>query len=305
MFARVLGSAAGGGFPQWNCGCRLCVGVRSGTISAKPRLQESLALSADGDRWVLLNASPDIRAQIESFPALHPRAKRHTPIAAIVLTNGDLDHVLGLLSLREGQRLAVYATDPVRRGFLEGNTLARTLARFPDQVVWRRLTVGDDIPLADPDGVPVGLALRAAPAPGRPPPHLEGEAQEDPLDTVGLSVRDGRGRRLCYIPGTRAITPALRALADGADILFLDGTFWSDDELIAGGLGSATARSMGHLPVGGPDGSLALLAGLAVGRRVLIHLNNTNPLLDEDSPERAAAVSAGWDVAEDGMEIVL
>lgn len=305
MFVRVLGSAAGGGFPQWNCGCRLCAGVRSGTIAAKPRLQESLAVSADGNRWVLLNASPDIRAQIEAFPPLHPKARRQTPIAAIVLTNGDLDHVLGLLSLREGQRLAVYATEPVRRGFLEGNSLARTLARFPHQIAWRRIGVGEEIPLADPEGVPIGLVLRAVPAPGRPPPHLQGEVSEDPLDTVGLSMSDQRGRRLCYIPGTNAITPALRALAEGADALFLDGTFWSDDELIAGGLGSATARSMGHLPVGGPDGSLAALAGLAVGRRVLIHLNNTNPLLDEESPERRAAEAAGWEVAEDGMEMAL
>lgn len=305
MFVRVLGSAAGGGFPQWNCGCRLCAGVRLGTIAAKPRLQESLALSADGRRWALLNASPDIRAQIEAFPPLYPKARRQTPIAAIVLTNGDLDHVLGLLSLREGQRLAVYATEPVRRGFVEGNSLARTLARVPHQIVWRPIAVGEDIPLADPEGVPLGLVMRAVPAPGRPPPHLQGEVAADPLDTVGLSVRDGQGRRLCYVPGTSAITPALRALAEGADILFLDGTFWSDDELIAGGLGSATARSMGHLPVGGPDGSLAALAGLAVGRRVFIHLNNTNPLLDEESPERRAVESAGWEVAEDGMEMTL
>jgi pyrroloquinoline quinone biosynthesis protein B len=306
MRLRVLGSAAGGGFPQWNCGCRLCRGVRDGTVRARPRTQESLAVSADGERWVLLNASPEIRGQIEGFGALHPKAERHTPIGAIVLTNGDLDHVLGLFSLREGQRLAVYATEAVRRGFVEGNSLARTLARFPGQVSWRDIAEGAACALADPDGAPLGLTLHAAPAPGRPPPHLKGHVPEDPLESIGLRLVEAEtGRSLAYVPGTAAITPALRALMEGADAVFLDGTCWSDDELIAQGLGSATATSMGHLPVGGPSGSLAALAGLAAGRRVLTHLNNTNPLLDEASQERRAAEAAGWEIAEDGLEIVL
>lgn len=305
MRVRVLGSAAGGGFPQWNCACRLCEGVRRGTLRAKPRTQESTAVSADGERWILLNASPEIRAQIEATPCLHPRAKRHSPIAAVVLTNGDLDHVLGLLSLREGQPLAVYATEPVRRGFVEGNTFARTLARFENQVVWRTIANGEEIPLADRDGRPLGLTLRACPAPGRPPPHLKGLGAEDPLETIAVALSCKGRRRLCYVPGAAAITPDLRVFLDDADAIFFDGTFWSDDELIAGGLGTATARSMGHLPVGGPDGSLAALTGLAVGRRLLIHLNNTNPLLDEDSAERHEAETAGWQIAEDGMEITL
>ena len=305
MRVRVPGSAAGGGFPQWNCGCRLCHGVRTGNVRARPRSQECTAVSADGDRWVLLNASPEIRAQIEAFPALHPRGSRHTPIAAIVLTSGDLDHVLGLLSLREGQRLAVYATEAVRRGFVEGNRLARTLERFPGQVLWRAIDDGPATELADPDGLPLGLTLTAAPAPGRPPPHLKGNVPDDPLENIGLALADAQGRRLAYVPGTAEITPKLEALMAGAEAVFLDGTCWSDDELIAQGLSQATARSMGHLPVGGPDGSLATLAGLAARRRILIHLNNTNPLLDEDSAERRAAEAAGWEIAEDGLEIVL
>ncbi|WP_144186472.1 pyrroloquinoline quinone biosynthesis protein PqqB [Elioraea rosea] len=306
MHVRVLGSAAGGGFPQWNCACRLCRGVREGTVKASPRTQESTAVSADGERWVLLNTSPEIRSQIEAFPALHPKAPRHTPIGAIVLTNGDLDHVLGLLSLRESQPLVVYAAPCVRRGFIEGNSLARTLSRFPGQVTWHDIADGTDIPLADPEGAPLGLTLRAAPAPGRPPPHLKGHVEDDPLESIGIALTETEtGRRMAYVPGTAAITPALRGLMDGADAVFLDGTCWSDDELIAQKLGTATATSMGHVPVGGGGGSLASLAGLEAGRRVLIHLNNTNPLLDEESAERREAERAGWTVAHDGMEIVL
>ncbi len=306
MRVRVLGSAAGGGFPQWNCACRLCRGVREGTVRARLRTQESTAVSADGERWVLLNASPEIRSQIEAFRSLHPKAPRHTPIGAIVLTNGDLDHVLGLLSLRESQRLALYAAPCVRRGFLEGNSLARTLARFPGQVTWHDIAEAEEITLRDPAGEPLGLTLRAAPAPGRPPPHLKGHVADDPLESIGVLITEtATSRRLAYIPGTAAITPPLRALMEGADAVFLDGTCWADDELIAQGLGTATSVSMGHVPVGGPGGSLAALAGLVAGRRVLIHLNNTNPLLDEDSAERRAAAAAGWDVAHDGMEMTL
>lgn len=275
-------------------------------MKATPRTQESTAVSADGERWVVLNTSPEIRGQIEAFPALHPKAPRHTPIGAIVLTNGDLDHVLGLLSLRESQPLVVYAAPCVRRGFTEGNSLARTLSRFPGQVTWHDIADGTDIPLADAEGAPLGLTLRAAPAPGRPPPHLKGHVEDDPLESIGIALTETEtGRRLAYVPGTAAITPALRGLMDGADAVFLDGTCWSDDELIAQKLGTATSTSMGHVPVGGAGGSLAALEGLRAGRRVLIHLNNTNPLLDEESAERREAERAGWAVAHDGMEIVL
>jgi pyrroloquinoline quinone biosynthesis protein B len=193
----------------------------------------------------------------------------------------------------------------VRLGFTEGNSLARTLARFPGQVSWRDIAEGEEIALADAEGVPLGLTLRAAPAPGRPPPHLKGHVPDDPLESIGVRLAEAAtGRSIAYVPGTASITPGLRALMDGADAVFLDGTCWSDDELIAQGLGSATSTSMGHVPVGGPSGSLAALSGLVAGRRILIHLNNTNPLLDEDSPERREAGAAGWEVAEDGMELV-
>src|SRR5207249_11756520 len=176
MRIRVLGSAAGGGFPQWNCGCPNCRGVRAGTLKAIPRTQESVAVSSDGEHWVLLNASPGIRQQIESFPPLHPKKPRHSPIAAIVLTNGDLDHCLGLLSLRESEPLAVYATDRVRHGFVDHNAVARALERFPGHVGWTRLVPGTEVSL------PGGLVLEPVAAPGRPPPHLLGRVEPSDAD---------------------------------------------------------------------------------------------------------------------------
>ena len=306
MQIRVLGSAAGGGFPQWNCGCANCSGVRAGTVHARPRTQESIALSADGTRWFLINASPEIRAQIESFPPLWPRAKRHSPVSGIVLTNGDLDHCLGLLSLRESHPITVYATGAVRSGFAEGNTVVRTLQRFPEQVRWRDLTLGREIPLVDPDdGAETGLFMTALAIPGKLPLHLERLRAPSAEDNVGLRIRDARsGGTLAYLP---AVAGASRAVADAleaADCVFFDGTFWSSDELIAAGLGTRRAEDMAHWPVGGDSGSLSLLAKLA-GRRILIHVNNTNPLLREDGPERAAASAAGVEVAHDGLELEL
>jgi pyrroloquinoline quinone biosynthesis protein B len=297
---RVLGSAAGGGFPQWNCGCPNCRGVRAGTLRARPRTQESVAVSADERAWFVLNASPEIRQQIESFPALHPRAPRDTPIAGVLIGNGDLDHCLGLLSLRENQPLVVYATESVRRGFTEGNILYRTLQRFPDQVTWRVLKPGREEELGG------GLSVEPVAVAGKMPVHLEGSTAPDPGDNVGFRLREhGSGRILAYFSSVGAMTPALEAALSDADCVFLDGTFWSSDELPALGLGTKRAEDMAHWPVGGPGGSLAALAGLRAGRRVLIHINNTNPLLREDSDERRAAAAAGWEVAWDGLEIAL
>jgi len=298
---RVLGSAAGGGFPQWNCACRNCRGARAGTIRATPRTQESVAVSAGNDEWVLINASPEIRQQIESFPPLHPRAPRHTPIAAVVLTNGDVDHCLGLLSLRESHPLIVYATDRVRRGFTEGNVLYRTLERFPQQVTWRTLTPGQKEVVAD-----TGLQLEGVAVPGKPPVHLEGLNAPDPADNVGLRIgTPATGQVLAYFPGVGAITPDVVTALEDAECIFFDGTFWSSDELQAQGLGTKRAEQMAHVPVGGEAGSLAQLAGVRARRRILIHINNSNPLLKEDSPERARAEACGWEVAADGMEILL
>lgn len=304
MMIRVLGSAAGGGFPQWNCGCANCRGVRTGQRSTAARTQECVAVSSDGDRWFLLNCSPEIRQQIESFPALHPRGPRHSPIAAILLTNGDLDHCLGLLSLRESHPLVIYATERVRHGFTDGNILYRTLERFPGQVTWRDLPLGRQIELADVDGRPSGLDVEAVAVPGKLPIHLEADAAPAPEDSVGFRIREPRtGKALAYLSGVGAITESVRRAVDSVDCVFFDGTFWSSEELPALGLGTKRAEEMAHLPVGGPDGSLARLDGLGARRRIFIHVNNTNPLLREDSPERSLVEAAGWEVARDGMEV--
>jgi pyrroloquinoline quinone biosynthesis protein B len=303
---RVLGSAAGGGFPQWNCGCANCTGLRGGTLRARARTQESVAVSGDGGRWVLLNASPEIRAQIESFPALWPRARRHSPVSGIVLTNGDLDHCLGLLSLRESHPISVYATGAVRSGFEEGNVLYGTLQRFAGQVTWRELALGRETALVDPDGGgQTGLFVTALAIPGKLPLHLERLRARSPEDNVGLRIRDANRRvTLAYLPAVAGPSAEVLEAVRGADCVFFDGTFWTSDELVAAGLGTRRAEDMAHWPVGGANGSLELLAKLA-GRRILIHVNNTNPLLREDGPEHAAVYAAGVEVAHDGLELRL
>lgn len=302
MKVRVLGSAAGGGVPQWNCGCENCREARRGTGVVRPRSQESLAVSADGAAWFLLNVSPEIRAQIESFPPLTPREPRHSPIAGLVLTNGDLDHCLGLLSLRESHPLTVYATESVRAGFTAGNVLYRTLERFPGQVTWRTLAV--DPPREQSLG-DAGLAITAVATPGNLPLHLKALRAPSAEDNVGLVVRDGRtGKRLAYFSGVAGPSPALARAVAEADVVFFDGTFWSSDELIALGLGTRRAEEMSHWPLGGPEGSAAFLARQR-GRKILIHINNTNPILRAGSAERRALEAAGIEVAEDGLELAL
>ncbi len=308
MYIRVLGSAAGGGFPQWNCGCANCQGVRSGSIRAVARRQESVAISSDGKSWFLLNASPEIREQIESFPRLWPRQARHSPIAGIVLTNGDLDHVLGLLSLRESYPLAIYATDTVRRGVTDGNGFYRTLERFPGQVTWQPLNLGVARPLVS-DGAP-GNALSVTPfaMPGKRPIHLEGPGAGPATDedNIGLLIRDAAGpHTVAYVPAAAGWTPMLDDVLATVDAVFFDGTFWSSAELATQGVGTKRAEDMAHLPIGGTDGSLARLGKLKAARRILIHINNTNPILRDDSPERAEVTAAGVEIAFDNMEIVL
>jgi pyrroloquinoline quinone biosynthesis protein B len=294
----VLGAAAGGGLPQWNCGCSNCRKARAGDAHVAPRTQESVAVSADGKQWFLLNASPEIRSQIESFPPLHPAGLRHSPIAGIVLTNGDLDHCLGLLCLRESYPLVIYASESVRRGFSEGNVLYRTLERFEGQTTWRTLVPGEEREIAD------GLSITAILVPGKPPVHLEGAGPPAPDENIGVVLR-ANGARLAYFPSAAGITAAMRSALDAADCVFFDGTFWSADELVAGGFGTKNADDMAHLPVGGERGSLATLARGRARRRLYIHLNNTNPLVCDDSPEHRQVEAQGWEVARDGMEIVL
>jgi len=299
---RVLGSAAGGGFPQWNCACGNCALVRAGDERVVGRTQDSIAISANGDRWLLVNASPDVLRQIERFSALWPQSARHTPIAAIALTNGDLDHVLGLLSLRESQPLAVLATEAVRAGLVERNTMLRTLARSTDHVRWRSLVLGNELFLGD-----VGVAVTPVAVPGKLPVHLTGIARPSAEDNVALRIRALDSEKTVVVATAVGSLDRVEALVAGADVLFFDGTFWTEDELVALGLGRARAQEMAHVPIGGADGSLAHLAlpQLAATRRIYTHINNTNPILRSDSHERAQAERAGWQVAFDGLEVVL
>jgi len=267
-----------------------------------------VAISADGAAWFLLNASPEIRQQLESFPSLHPRAQRDTPLAGIVLTNGDLDHTLGLLSLRESQPLHLYASERVRRGFTDGNVLYRTLERFDGQVTWHALDLsesGHEAELLLPNGAPSGLGLRAFSVPGKPALHLDQNAA-DRGDNVGVLVRDlSTNKSLAYLAAAGASSPSVVAATAEADCIFFDGTFWSSTELIDLGASTRRAEDMAHWPISGPEGSLRFLASRPRARRVYIHINNTNPILREDSAERAAVHAAGIEVAYDGMELTL
>ncbi len=285
--------------PQWNCACDNCTLVRKGDPSITARTQDSIALKGEGDRWLVVNASPDVLRQVEQSTALHPRSRRDTPIAAVALTNGDLDHVTGLLSLRESQPFSVLATERVRAGLVERNVMLRTLARTPDQVTWRRLEPGRELLLDD-----LGLGITPVPAPGKLPVHLVGVVDPSPEDNVALRVRELRTGRVVVLATAMGSLDSVDTLLSGADVVFFDGTFWSEDELVAQGLGKARARDMAHVPIGGPEGSLARL-GRAKGpvRRIYTHINNTNPVLRRGSPERAAVENAGWEIAFDGMEI--
>ena len=306
MRIRVLGSAAGGGFPQWNCGCSNCHDQRSGVAGLRARTQESVAISADGESWFLLNASPEVRAQIESFVGLHPRSKRHSPIAGVILTNGDLDHCLGLLSLRESYPLALYTTAAIERGFREDNVLFRTLQRFDGQLRFNPLPLGAAVPLLAADGSASGLTLEAVPVPGKLPIHLDGRVPADPEHNIGLLIREpARDRALGYFPAAAGTSPQLEAAIDQAEGVFFDGTFWSNDELPHQGLGDKRAQDMAHWPIGGAGGSLEYLRRLRGKRRIYIHINNTNPVLREVSPEAQQLRAAGLELAHDGMELVL
>lgn len=306
MRAIVLGAAAGGGFPQWNSNGPGCRRARAGDPAAQPRTQASVAVSADGVHWFLLNASPDLRQQIERTPALYPReGLRHTPIAGVVLTNGDVDAVAGLLTMRERQPFTLYAT-PRIHAVLDANPIFEVLAR--DVVAREPLSLGRATPLRLTDGAPGGLTVELYPVPGKVPLYLEEGTGMQPVletdQTVGACVSDGRAS-LHFVPSCAAMTPALAERLRGADLVFFDATLWTDDEMVRAGLGPKTGRRMGHMSVSGPDGAIAAFEGLGVTRRVLLHMNNSNPVLLDDSPERAEAEAAGWTVAYDGMEVQL
>ncbi len=302
MRACVLGSAAGGGVPQWNCACDNCRLVRAGDARVKARTQDSIAVrGGDSGRWLLVNASPDILRQIERFDALWPSSRRSTPIAAVALTNGDLDHVLGLLSLRESEPMRVLATRRVRAGLVDRNAMLRTLARTPDQIVWMDFDLEREVILEE-----AGVGVTALAVPGKLPVHLIGLNNPSSEDNIALRIRDLAPAGRVMVVGTSIGTLAgVERLLEGADAIFFDGTFWSGDELIAQGLGTARASDMAHVPVGGADGSLARLEHATAARRIYTHVNNTNPILRDGSPERLAVERAGWEVAFDGMEISL
>ena len=303
MRVRVLGAGAGGGFPQWNCNCRNCDGVRKGTIRAQARTQSSICVSVDGIDWVLFNASPDVLAQLKSFPALQPaRAIRDTGIKAIALMDGQIDHTTGLLMLREGRRLSVYCTPQVREDLTRGNPLFGVLEHFCG-VDWHPVAP-DPGATFEVAGVE-GLSFTAVPLKSKPPPYSPHRNEPRPGDNIGIRIVDERtGGAVFYAPGMGEMEPHLHPFLSAADCVMLDGTFWTDDELVRLGVSKKHARDMGHLPQSGPGGMLEVLKPLAA-RKILIHINNTNPILDEDSPERAVLDKAGIEVAYDGMEIEL
>jgi pyrroloquinoline quinone biosynthesis protein B len=308
MLIKVLGSAAGGGLPQWNCNGRNSADARNGVAGLTPRTQASVAVSANGAEWVLLNAAPDLRQQINGTPQLHPAREgppRNSPIKAVVLTNGDVDAVAGLLTLREAQPFTVYGTERVL-GVLAENSIFDAL----DSSLVKRIAMEFGRPFAveGPSG-PVGITIEAFPVPGKVPLYLEDETAKGNFgsqegDTAGLKVADtATGRHFFYIPGCARLDDALRARLEGAPLIFFDGTLYANDEMIAQGLLNKTGERIGHMNMSGNAGSVAELAPLGIGRKIFIHINNSNPVLREGSPERAAVEGAGWEVAYDGMDV--
>jgi pyrroloquinoline quinone biosynthesis protein B len=296
----VIGSAAGGGFPQWNCGRAVSSLFWQGDTRVVPRTQSSIAASVDGSRWVLLNASPDLRHQIIATPALHPRAgERHSPIAAVVLTNGDIDHVAGLLTLRERQPFDLYATAAIQE-VLSANPIFEAL----DRTVVRRHTIA----LGDTLDTGAGVAIEIFPVPGKIPLYMENGEPEIGAETeatVGARIIGRDGAETFYIPGCAHLSPGLRERLKDASLVLFDGTLWTDDEMIRQGVGQKTGQRMGHISMSGDGGSIAAFKDLGVARKVFVHINNTNPVLIDDSPQRRAAEEAGWEIAVDGMEIAL
>lgn len=292
--AHVLGAAAGGGLPQWNCGCRNCMLARAGEIPSQT--QSSLAVSGDGAHWAILNASPDIRQQMAAAPVLHPTGLRQLPLVSVLVTNGDIDHVAGLLTLREMQPFTLFATQGIQ-DVLAQNPIFDALRA--DVVTRSAITLDTPFELAPQ------LTTTLFSVPGKVPLYLEGETVDTQLlgdQTVGVELRTD-GATAFYIPGCAALTPDLRDRLTGADLVFFDGTLWQDEEMVQAGLSQKTGQRMGHMSMNGAEGSIAAFEGLDVRRKVFVHMNNTNPVLRPDSTERKQAEAAGWIVAEDGLEI--
>lgn len=311
MRIEILGSAAGGGFPQWNCNCRNCHALRAGTFRGKARTQTQVAVrdSSQSRPWFLLNASPDLRLQIEATTGLHPGAgRRDSPISGVLLTSADIDQIAGLLSLRELQPFRLYCTASLRRILQEDNSVFAMLNRVDHQVHWNEIGIAESFPLLTVEGVESGLSCSVFSLGCRYPMYVSPQRAatlkaEEAL--LGMVVESASGGRLAYMPAVPAIDQSLVERLESADLVLFDGTFWSDDELIQVQGGGATAREMGHVPVSGSDGILKKLAGLRRPRKIFVHVNNTNPMLDEAGPEHRAVREAGWEIAEDGWSVEL
>ncbi len=309
MRIRILGSGAGGGFPQWNCNCANCRAVRAGAPGFAPRTQSSLAVSADGANWVLLNASPDLREQIAAAAELAPAEGdpvRASPIKAVALTNGDVDHVAGLLNLREAQPFSVYAAGRV----LEALAANPIFTILQTQLVPRiELHMDQTTPIKG-DGVDLGLSIRAFPVPGKIALYLEDKNAPNfgttAGDTLGLEVIETRtGKSFFYIPGCAKIDAPLAERLRNAALVFFDGTLFHENEMIEQGLMGKTGSRMGHINMSGDDGSMAAFGPLNVARKIYVHINNSNPALDSNSQQHAAVRAAGWEIGADGMEVTL
>ncbi|WP_299846751.1 pyrroloquinoline quinone biosynthesis protein PqqB [uncultured Roseovarius sp.] len=293
--ARILGAAAGGGLPQWNCGCNNCNLARLGKIP--PQTQSSVAFTANGLDWAVLNASPDIRQQFVDCSDLHPTGLRELPLRSVLLTNGDIDHVAGLLTLREMQPFTIYATAGIHE-VLDQNPI---FAALNTSVVTRRTISLDQTVEIAPD-----LMAELFPVPGKVPLYLEGENVDTEMmgeQTVGVHLST-KGKDAFYIPGCATLNDDLRERLKGAGLVFFDGTLWQDEEMIQAGLGKKTGKRMGHMSMFGNDGSISAFTDLDVAKKVFVHMNNTNPVLRPDSQERRTAEAAGWIIGQDGMEIV-
>ena len=307
MLIKILGSAAGGGFPQWNCNCRNCGSFRAGSFKGKNRTQTQVAVSDDDHAWFLLNASPDLRLQIEATPVLYPRsAGRDSPIAGVLLTSADIDQIAGLLSLRELQPFRIYCTPSIRRILQEDNSMFAMLNRVPGQVSWTDISCDGSFCLQGERGV--GINCRVFSLGSRFPAYVSPDrslALKQGEGLLGVVAESTSGKRLAYMPAVPDVDDSLLEQLEETDLLLFDGTFWSDDELIRVQGSGSTAREMGHIPVSGVEGSLRKLAGLRRPRKVFVHINNTNPMLDETGPEYAQVRAAGWEVAEDGWSLEL
>ena len=299
----VLGAAAGGGFPQWNCRCSNCSGLRDGTLNAEKRTQSSIAISADGNNWLLCNASPDILAQLSNTPVLHPMGLRESPIKAILFADSQIDHTTGLLMLREGCPHQVYCSDMVYQDLTTGFPIFTLLESWNGGIVHNTLPLGGES--FNMPQVP-GLSFKVYAIEGKAPPYSPHRHDPHPGDNIALVVIDEKsGSKLIYAPGVYTIPETLKAEMQDSDCILIDGTFWQEDEMAVNGVGKKTAKDMGHLPQSGEGGMIEQLKAYEKSRKVLIHINNTNPILVNDSAERGVLDKEGIEVAYDGMEIVL